>query len=248
MLAAATYFRQNSFFVRLSQSEQSALLLDYDGTLAPFRPERDFAQPYPRVPDLLQDIARGHTRIVLISGRPALEIPRLLGLRTPPEIWGSHGMERLLPDGDYRVVKLDSRLNKAFATATASLDREGLGGRIELKPGSIAVHWRGLTRDEIAKIWTTALQSLQPIASSAGLKLLHFDGGVEMRVRTPNKGDAVRAILREHTGDSPTAYLGDDVPMRTPSQLSIHRIDSTGSERISPDDGAAVAAATDRTP
>ena len=108
-------------------------------------------------------------------------------------------------------MKLDSRLNKAFATATANLDREGLGGRIELKPGSIAVHWRGLTRDEIGDIWTTALRILQPIAFSAGLELLHFDGGVEMRVRTPNKGDAVRAILREHTCDAPTAYLGDDV-------------------------------------
>ena len=212
MLATATYFRRNSFFVRLSQSEQSALLLDYDGTLAPFRPERDRAQPYLWVPDLLEDIAsRGHTRVVLISGRPAREIPRLLGLRTPPEIWGSHGMERLLPDGDYTVVQLDSRLNEAFATATASLDREGLGGRIELKPGSIAVHWRGLTRDEIGDIWTTALRILQPIAFSAGLELCHFDGGVEMRVRTPNKGDAVRAILREHTCDAPTAYLGDDV-------------------------------------
>ena len=52
---------------------------------------------------------------------------------------------------------------------------------------------------------------LQPMAFAAGLDLIHFDGGVEMRVRAPNKGDAVRAILREHTCDAPTAYLGDDV-------------------------------------
>ncbi len=211
MLASTPCSHRNTFFVRLSQSRRSLLLLDYDGTLAPFRPERDLALPYLWVPELLESIGnRGHTRVVLISGRPAREIPQLLGLPAPPEIWGSHGMERLLPDGDYKVVKLDSRLAAAFEKATASLDREGLANRMEWKPGSLAIHWRGLPGDEVGEIWTTALRILQPIAFSAGLDLSNFDGGVEMRVRTPNKGDAVRAIVKESGDHYPSAYLGDD--------------------------------------
>lgn len=212
MSATATYSRQNTFFVCLSQSKRSTLLLDYDGTLAPFRAERALAEPYLWVPELLENIAgNGRSRVVIISGRSAREIPPLLGMRTPPEIWGSHGMERLLPDGDYRVAKPDARITAAFAEAMASLDREGLSRHTEWKPGSLAVHWRGLPSEEVAELWTAALRLLQPIAFSAGLDLSNFDGGVEMRVRTPNKGDAVRAILKECRAACPTAYLGDDL-------------------------------------
>jgi trehalose-phosphatase len=63
----------------------------------------------------------------------------------------------------------------------------------------------------VEEVWTAALRVLQPIAFSAGLTLSNFDGGVEMRVRTPNKGDAVMAVLKENGDPCPTAYLGDDV-------------------------------------
>ena len=212
MSASATCSRQSVFFVCLSQSKKSTLLLDYDGTLAPFRPDRQRAVPYPWVPDLLESIGRGErSRVVVISGRSAREIPPLLGMRVSPEIWGSHGMERLLPDGDYKVVTLHSSVTTAFANAAESLDREGLGRHMEMKPGSLAVHWRGLPREIVAEVWTVALRVLQPIAFSAGLILSNFDGGVEMRVRTPNKSDAVNAIVRESGDHCPSAYLGDDV-------------------------------------
>ena len=211
MPATATPSRQRPFFVCLSQAKKSLLLLDYDGTVAPLRTERDQAVPYGPVPDLLEAIvATGCTRVVLISGRPAREIPPLLGLQTHLEIWGSHGMEHLLPDGQYQVVKLDRRVTTAFSTANASLEREGLGQRIESKPGSLAIHWRGLPQEEVREIWTNALRILQPIAFSSGLLLSNFDGGVEMRVKSPNKADAVQAILKQAGSHQPVAYLGDD--------------------------------------
>ena len=212
MSTSVTCSRQSVFFVCLSQAKTSTLLLDYDGTVAPFRPERQLAVPYPWIPDLLESIGSGQrSRVVIISGRSAREIPPLLGMRVPPEIWGSHGMERLLPDGDYKVVTLDSRVATAFATAAESLDREGLGHQTEVKPGSLAVHWRGLPREVVGEVWTTALRVLQPLAFSAGLNLTNFDGGMEMRVRTPNKADAVNAILKEGGDHCLCAYLGDDV-------------------------------------
>ncbi len=168
--------------------------------------------PYPWVPELLESIAsEGRVRIVIISGRLAREIPPLLGMHTPPEIWGSHGLERLLADGDYKFVKADPRVTAAFATAADNLEREGLGGHTEWKTGSLAVHWRGLPSEEVREVGSTALRILQPIAFSTGLDVCNFDGGIEMRVRTPNKGDAVKAILKESGERCPTAYLGDDV-------------------------------------
>ena len=43
-----------------------------------------------------------------------------------------------------------------------------------------------------------------------GLKLLEFDGGVELRVAHPHKGDAVTSILSGTDSNMPAAYLGDD--------------------------------------
>jgi trehalose 6-phosphate phosphatase len=212
MSTTATFRRENSFFVRLSQCKKSTLLLDYDGTLAPFRPERDLALPYPQVPELLERIGVvGNTRTVIISGRPAREIPPLLGMHVAPEIWGSHGLERLHSDGSYEVAEIDLDVTAALALAGETLDQAGLGRHLEWKPGSLAIHWRGFHSDEVAEIRTRAVRAMQPIASAAGLRLSSFDGGVEMRVAAPNKAHAVKTILQESGDPAMAAYLGDDM-------------------------------------
>ena len=85
-----------AFFRELARAPRSALLLDYDGTLAPFELDRTQAVPYPGVTEVLRDIMdTGRTRVVIISGRRAQELGPLLRLSPPPEIWGTHGLERL---------------------------------------------------------------------------------------------------------------------------------------------------------
>ena len=86
------------FLRSVAQSQNSALLLDYDGTLAPFSIDRKRALPYAGVTTLLQELVdTGRTRVVIISGRNAYEVGPLLGVKPCPEIWGSHGLQRLLP-------------------------------------------------------------------------------------------------------------------------------------------------------
>lgn len=82
----------DSFFARLAAAPRRALLLDYDGTLAPFKTKRQQAAPYPGVPELLAAVRdAGRTRVVVISGRSVADLGRLLGLDALPELWGSHG-------------------------------------------------------------------------------------------------------------------------------------------------------------
>src|SRR5919205_3819309 len=96
------------FFAVVRRAEKRALLLDYDGTLAPFRVERDEAVPYPGIREILPSLVdAGDTRVVVISGRRAHDLPPLLKLEWLPEIWGTHGWERLLPDGIYELAPLD---------------------------------------------------------------------------------------------------------------------------------------------
>lgn len=73
-----------AFFREVARARRSALLLDYDGTLAPFELDRNQAVPYPGVTELLQDIMdTGRTRVVIISGRRAQELGPLLRLSPP---------------------------------------------------------------------------------------------------------------------------------------------------------------------
>lgn len=137
----------DSFFARLAAAPRRALLLDYDGTLAPFKTERQQAAPYPGVPELLAAVRdAGRTRVVVISGRSVADLGRLLGLDALPELWGSHGWERRLPDGAYQLPTLGEQARAGLEAAYAALAARRLGHMLEQKPASLALHWRGLRR------------------------------------------------------------------------------------------------------
>jgi trehalose-phosphatase len=197
------------FLERLHSASSRVLLLDYDGTLAPFVVDRTLALPYPQVPPLLVRIMAAGTRVVLVSGRPVRELLLLSGISPQPEIWGSHGLERLMADGHYQVSSVPSHQDYLLAAETLLRDA-GLESQTEVKPGGVAVHWRGLDplkaerlAKEVPRIW-------KPLLDRAPLRMLEFDGGLEIRVAGAGKGDAVRVILNEAGPDAAVAYLGDD--------------------------------------
>jgi trehalose 6-phosphate phosphatase len=199
------------FFEDLHQKRDRVLLLDYDGTIAPFSPRRDHAFPYPGVPELLQSIMRTcRTRVALISGRSARELPTLLGLTPHPEIWGVHGLERLMPDGSYSVAAMSGQARRALDQASAWIEQQGLERCAERKCGAVAVHWRGLNAQEAETLRAMAYRALWPLARQSGLYLQEFDGGLELRARDRCKADAVQMILAQEAEDTCVAYLGDD--------------------------------------
>lgn len=211
MLRPDTHLQIESFLRSLTQASRSLLLLDYDGTLAPFRKERNQAVPYPGVAPALQAIMReGHTRVIIISGRVADDIRLLLGIQPSPEVWGLHGLQRLRPDGSSEILQPDERTLEVLSAAREWLNLRHLQHLAELKTGSVAFHWRGLGEREAERVRGQVLIGWLAIAEDAGLDLLEFDGGVELRAPQADKGDAVRAILREMDPNTPVAYLGDD--------------------------------------
>ena len=199
-----------SFLDRVRRAGSRALLLDYDGTLAPFTADRARAYPYREIPELVSSIMRTGTRVVLISGRPATELLFLSGIHPHPEIWGSHGSERLYPDGTYEVEAFPAVHREALELAQRSLQACRLGPRTETKPGGIAVHWRGLSAEERLTVEHKVRGLFAPLIEEHGLHLVPFDGGLELRSAGRNKGDAVAAILAETGPQVAAAYLGDD--------------------------------------
>jgi trehalose 6-phosphate phosphatase len=188
------------------------LLLDYDGTLAPFHVDRSRAFPYPGVVPLLESIVRsGRTKVVVISGRPVIELQNLLAPIRSLEMWGSHGLERHLTDGSYRCARVSADDKNLLVEAKRRITAAGLLQHAEIKLGGVAVHWRGLPSDGAREVQRLALQEWTSLAGGSGLKLLQFEEGIEIRVAHPDKGDAVRSVLADLASDIPCAYLGDDL-------------------------------------
>jgi trehalose 6-phosphate phosphatase len=200
----------DAFWQGLRRANRRALLLDYDGTLAPFRVERGEAGPYPGVREALEAIAEDpQTRLVLVSGRRAHEAVSLLALHAPIEAWGAHGWERLMPDGRYEVGQVSEQARIALQRAEAWVGVRGWAGRLERKPGALAFHVRGLPYDVAKDLERQVIRAWDVPAREFGLALVSFDGGVELRAAERDKGYAVETILREQ-GEGAAAYLGDD--------------------------------------
>lgn len=202
-----------AFFQRVAHAPGRLLMLDYDGTLAPFHVDPARAVPYPEVVPVLEAIvASGGTRIVVVSGRPADEVPQLLGLTQRPEIWGSHGWERLMPDGRRFVEEPRPDARRALAEATTAIEAAMSGdSRLERKLASIALHWRGLPPDRAEQLKRRAEELWTPVTGAGALELLPFDGGLELRTVGCNKQYAVKAVLSQTAEEAAIAYLGDDI-------------------------------------
>lgn len=201
----------DQFFARLAAADERILFLDYDGTLAPFKVDRDRAHPYPGVREMLDTIQAGRgTRLVIVSGRPVAEIRKLLALQAQPELWGSHGWERIGTTGSAASLDLSRDVVALLDAGWSLLCQHDLTDQGERKPASVAVHWRGLAVDDIQGIRHRIQPSWQNLAGSGNLDLQAFDGGLELRARGRDKGFAVRTVLGEASADAVAAYLGDD--------------------------------------
>ena len=199
-----------SFLDQLRATTERVLLLDYDGTLAPFSVDRAHAFPYPEIPGLVARIIAQGTRVVLVTGRAARELIPLSGIQPHPEIWGSHGMERIRPDGSYHAGALTDEEHSGLLLASQLTEAEGFERRTEIKPGGIAVHWRDEPEPSAAAIRQRVCHIWSPLLAEYPFRLLEFDGGVELRVSKWSKGTAVASILKELSRHAAVAYLGDD--------------------------------------
>lgn len=202
-----------AFFARVRAASTRVLMLDYDGTLAPFRVDPAKAVPYPGVVSLLDAImATGRTRLLIVSGRWTRNLIPLLGLRSVPEIWGSHGWERLHPDGGYEAAPIDPPVRARLLQMEEWVGQvEPLGGRCERKPSGMAIHWRGLDNARRSEIRNVVFQKWMETGYAEDLDWHDFDGGIELRAPGRDKGDVVRTVAAEAGTHPVFAYLGDDL-------------------------------------
>ena len=201
----------DAFFRTVEAARSRVLLLDYDGTLAPFREARDEAVPYPGLRALVaREVRAGDTRVVVVSGRAVEDVRPLLGVEPPPEIWGNHGWERLTPEGALERQDPGAEARRRLDIAREAATERAPASRVEVKPVSVAVHDRGLGPEEAERLLADVQEAWEPLVEGGTVELHDFDGGLELRVPGRDKGTAVRAILADEPEDAVVAYLGDD--------------------------------------
>jgi trehalose 6-phosphate phosphatase len=182
--------------VRLrSAPEEAAILLDVDGTLAPIveRPE-DAVVPEETRHEVAR-IAKRYGLVACVSGRPAAEVQRLLGVEGV-EVVGVHGLE-----SDPAAREYAPQL-EAFA------ERIAWPWTVENKAGvTLSFHYREAEDDEEA---ARLAGELAHAAEEAGLTPHHGRKVVEVRPPvTADKGTAVRRLL-EGRPLTRAMYAGDD--------------------------------------
>jgi trehalose-phosphatase len=203
-------FRPDDFFARLAAAPARALLVDFDGTLAPFRDRRDLVRPWPGVRAALEELRRtGTTRLVVVTGRSVEDVEPLLGLA--PQVWGAPGGERRLRDGALWVRPLPPGADAALEAAWSQVLAAGWEQDAERKSSSVALHWRALPAEEGQRRRAAALERWEELAAGGEVAVTWMDCGMELRVTGHDKGDAVRWIFAELGADAAVAYLGDDL-------------------------------------
>lgn len=199
------------FFKQLTKSRKCTLLLDYDGTLAPFKKNRKLASIHPKIQEeLLKLLQNRNTKIIIISGRAIKDLLPLLNFSPLPEIWGCHGLEKRSINGRYTKAKISLVQKRGLELAKIVCKDTLPSDYYEIKPFSVAVHVRGLSYSKKQQIAQMIPPLWQKIADSHKLEFTSFNQGFEIRVRGKNKGSAVNAIISKLSPTHLIAYLGDD--------------------------------------
>jgi trehalose 6-phosphate phosphatase len=188
----------------------AALVLDFDGVLAPIVENPEASAMPPGSAASLVRLATVLGTVAVISGRPAgflAERVSVPGVR----LLGSYGMEQLT-DGQLVLAPEAQAWLPAVREARTMLAAE-LGSqpgiRIEAKPASVAVHWRQAPDQVAAAELVRVVTALA--ASRTGLRL--EPGKLVEELRPPvdiNKGSAVAGLIAA-ARPAAIAYAGDDL-------------------------------------
>lgn len=189
---------------------QTALFFDVDGTLAAVV-ERSYEARVPeQTSKLLGQLAPAYALVACVSGRPAAEARRLVGVGSL-HYAGSHGAELLRaraaePEVLPELARWRDEV-RAFAARHDDYELRRSRVRIEDKDYIQAFHWRGVDDEEVAQ---AAAERIAADATAEGLAI--HRGRKVLEVRPPvefNKGLAVERLLRR-SGARRALYVGDD--------------------------------------
>jgi trehalose 6-phosphate phosphatase len=183
------------------EPERTAILCDFDGSLAAIVVRPEAAAPVPGAREVLARLCGRFARVGVVSGRPVEFLREQLPIEGL-QLSGLYGVQRYA-DGEVTVDPRVTPFIPAVAAAADALSAE-FGDLVERKAGlSVTAHWRA--QPDLEAAITARAEAL---ATVHRLEALHTRMAIELRPPVAlDKGDAVRALA---AGSAVGAFAGDD--------------------------------------
>jgi len=212
--------------VLLGNPAASAVLSDFDGTLAPIVADPALAYPLPEAPGVLGALARRFGIVAVISGRPVSFLAQRLAAAGPGvRLYGAYGLEWIEAGTVRRAAEVEPWLGpvaRVVDAARSEFGRDGVG--IEDKGVSVTLHWRqapgsGDRASDFARLWS----------DRTGLVLQPGRMAVELRPPVGiDKGSVVLALAR---GTVAACFAGDDAG-DLPAFSALDVLDTEGTRTV----------------
>jgi trehalose 6-phosphate phosphatase len=212
--ASARPLVRDDALARRLRGAPALMLLDVDGTLAPFarRPQDAFV-PEATLRAVAALAATHATHVALVSGRAAPDALRMVPI---PGLWavGNHGFETIAPDGTVTVDPAIAPYLAAVGAAAESLATpaaEVPGARVEDKRLTLTLHYRLAAPGSVPALREAVVRA------GADYGLAFTEGKMVFELRPPvhvDKGTASVALARRLGALGPAGSLffaGDDV-------------------------------------
>ena len=195
-----------------TQEGKTLTILDYDGTIAPFKVNRYEAYPDPGLLNLVKKLTDLFPEFIttIISGRAAREVQKLTGGIKNLVIWGNHGWEKIDTEGNYKSFQPSKSISEALKLALSIAEKHGIVANCEVKLASLALHTRGMEKEKTNRIREWVYSNWGKIAEEASISLVEFNGGFELIDRSRHKGTAVEETISEIENLARACYIGDD--------------------------------------
>ncbi|XP_045768710.1 alpha,alpha-trehalose-phosphate synthase [UDP-forming] [Maniola jurtina] len=199
----------------IGYTQKLALLLDYDGTLAPIAPHPDLATLPLETKHTLQRLSNmSDVYIAIISGRNVNNVKEMVGIEGITYA-GNHGLEILHPDGSKFVHPMPLELQDKVVDLLKALQEQVCkdGAWVENKGALLTFHFRETPLAKRAALADVARQ----LITAAGFEAAPAHCAIEARPPVEwNKGRASIYILRTAFGLDWSEririiYAGDDV-------------------------------------
>ena len=205
----------------LTSPASTAILTDFDGTLAPIVTDPASVQALPGVEEDLTRLAAVFGEVAVISGRTvsflADRLPEAEGVR----LVGLYGLEWADGHGGLTVAPGAEAWRPVVAGVVERL-RGSVppGARVEDKGLTVTVHWRQAA-DRSAEI------EAMVAAESEQTGLRTHPGRLSAELRPPLDVDKGTAVEQLTEGFRAAVYLGDDLG-DLPAFAALHRLSATG--------------------
>lgn len=198
-------------FKEFQSAQRRLILLDYDGTLVPFKPHPGQASPSKNLLQVLQTIAADpHNKLVVISGRDKNTLESWLGDLKIDLVAEHSAWYKTINGGWMPYKKLKLVWKDDVRNTLQGFTQQLPGSFIEEKNFSMVWHYRNADKFKAEKMAKKCTSSLIKLSKNIPFKIMQGNKIIEAMYAGMGKDYAVKRIMSGSDYDFVVA-IGDDI-------------------------------------